>query len=116
MTPWNRNLFGIEDSTASVFSVVRDYPGGVRFKFEVKSTGSEQVSVLDNDFIVRMLCHALIERLPDNALDETWRSIYDNLEWYSRPKLPLSEPEHSPFILPRICEPVEQEPFTLTEE
>lgn len=96
--------------------MIRDYPGGVRFKIEIESTGDELDMSLDNTVIVRWLCHALVERLPDDALQETWRSIYDTWEWHSRPIPPLPEPEFPPYILPRICDPVDEEPFTLTEE
>ncbi len=116
--PWPLSPFLVEDwGTQSLLSVVRDYPGGVRIKFEVEveSTG-DGPSFLPKDVAIRLLCHGFLERLPSEALDDVWGNIYDAWEWHSRPALPGPKLESSPFVLNRIFEPVEEKPFTLTEE
>ncbi len=95
--------------------MVRDYPGRVRIKFEVESTG-DGPSFLPKDAVVRLLCHGFLERLPSAALDDVWENIYDAWEWHSRPALPVPKMESPAFVLDRIFDPVEEKPFTLTEE
>ncbi len=113
---WNQIPFLVEDPGArTVHSVVRDYPGGIRIKFEVESTG-DRPSFLPNDAIMRLLCHVFVERLPSDAIEDVWGNIYDAWEWHRRPTLPAPRPETAPFVLGRIFEPVEEEPFTLTED
>ena len=108
--------FLVEDSgTESVLSVVRDYPGGVRIKLELESTGDGPL-VLPKDAVIRLLCHGFLEWLPSEALDDVWENIYDAWEWHSRPTLPTPEMESPAIVLDRIFDPVEEKPFTLTEE
>ncbi len=95
--------------------MVRDYSGGVRIKFAVESTG-DGPSFLPKDAVVRLLCHGLLEQLPSAALDDVWENIYDAWEWHSRPALPVPKTERPAFVLDRIFDPVEEKPFTLTEE
>lgn len=95
--------------------MVRDYPGGIRIKIEVESTG-DSPSILPKDAVVRLLSHALLEWLPSGALDDVWENIYDAWEWHSRPALPVPKMESPAFVLDRIFDPVEEKPFTLTEE
>ena len=114
--PWSLIPFLIEDrGTQSVLSVVREYPGGVRIKFEVESTG-DSPSFSPRDAVVRLLSHVDLERLPSKALDDVWENIYDAREWHSRPALPVPKMESPTFVLDRIFDPVEEKPFTLTEE
>jgi len=116
MPPWIRGQYLIEDrATESLLSMVRDYPGGLRIRFEVESTG-DRPSFLPKDAAVRLVCHGFLERLPSEALDDVWESIYDAWEWHSRPAVPVPKLEGPAFVLDRIFEPVEEKPFTLTEE
>ena len=84
-------------------------------KLEVESTG-DSPSFLPKDAVVRLLSHALLERLPAAALDDVWENIYDAWERHSRPALPVPEMEGPAFVLDRIFDPVEEKPFTLSEE
>jgi len=116
MKPWPLDLFLVEDQgTESLLSVVRDYPGGVRIKFEVESTG-DGPSFLPKEAVVRLLSHVFLEQLPSGALVDVWENIYDAWEWHSRPALPVPKPESPAFVLDRVFDPVEEKPFTLTEE
>ncbi len=108
--------FLVEDlHTQSVLSVVHDYPGGVRIKLEVESTGDGPL-VLPKDAVIRLLCHGFLEWLPSEALDDVWENISDAWEWHSRPALPVPTMEGPVIVLDRIFDPVEEKPFTLTEE
>ena len=115
-TLWIHSPFLVEDrGTQSFLSVVRDYPGGVRIKFEVERTG-DGPSVFPKDAVVRLLCHGFLERLPPEALGDLWENIYDAWEWHNRPVLAVPKIEAPPLILDRIFDPVDEKPFTLTEE
>ena len=114
-TPWSRDPFPLEERGTESLSLVRDYPGGVRFKLEVESTG-DGPSVLPRDVVVRLLCHGILEQLSSMALDDVWENIYDAWEWHSRPSLPPPKMESPAFVLDRVFDPVEEKPFTLTEE
>ena len=84
-------------------------------KFEVEGTG-DGPSSLPKDAVVRLVCHGLLEWLPSEALGDVWESIYDAWEWHSRPALPVPRMEGPTFVLDRVFDPVEEKPFTLTEE
>lgn len=114
--PWSLGPSLVEGpGTQSLLSVVRDYPGGVQITLEVESTG-DIPSFLPKEAVVRLLCHGFLERLPSDALDGVWENIYDAWEWHSRPTLPVPQMESPPFVLDRVFDPVNEKPFTLTEE
>lgn len=116
MPRWNLGQFLIEDQgTESLFSMVRDYPGGLRIRFEVESTG-DLPSFLPRDAVVRLVCHEFLERLPSEALGDVWANIYEAWEWHTRPALPDPVMQGSTFVLDRIFDPVEEKPFRLTED
>jgi len=84
-------------------------------KLQFESTG-DGPSFLPRDAAIRFACHGLLECLPSAALDDVWESIYDAWEWHRRPALPAPKMESPPLVLDRIFDPVEEKPFTLTEE
>lgn len=71
---------------------------------------------MPDDAVIRLLCHAILERLPHEALDGVWELLNDTWEWYRRPVLPAPPVEQPSFLLGRVFDPVDEEPFSLTEE
>lgn len=116
MPPWFPSRYLPEElGTESLLYMVRDYPGGVRLKIELESTG-DLPSFLPRDAAIRLVCHGFLEWLPSEALDDVWGNIHDAWESYRRPALPARRMEQPLFVLNRIFNPVEEKPFTLTEE
>lgn len=98
-----------------MFSVLRDFGDGVRIMLEVDSTHYGPL-LLPKDAIYRLVCHAMLERLPSEAIQDVWETMYDAWEWHRRPALPAAKIESPPFVLNQIFEPVEEKPFSLDEE
>jgi hypothetical protein len=114
---WIPDPFSAESSeaTRSVFASVHDHPG-VRFKFELESTGESPV-FMPEDVLLRVLCHVILERLPADAIRGVWENVYDAWEWHLRPRLP-APPEsyaHLPAVT-RVFSVVEEPPFRILEE
>ena len=67
---------------------------------------------------LRLFCHALLSRMPDDALVETRDSLVDLLDFYVQPlALPFSEPETEPkTIIGRLLEPQGPSPFVFDFE
>lgn len=64
----------------------------------------------------RLLCHALLQRLPDEALSEAVQSLFDMNEFYHLPQsvAPLSLPQKS--IPVRITGSYMEPVYPITEE
>jgi len=102
-----------DTGTGSVY-FVSDYPGGIRFKFGVESTG--QSMYLPEDAIMRLVCHAMLEHLPKEALGDAWVSLNDAWEWYGRPLIAIPKANELANRIDAIFDPVDEEPFSLTED
>lgn len=113
---WNPIERLVDDSgTGGFISIVNEYECGVRTRFELESTGDAPSSV-PRDLVIRFLCHAIVERLPTEALVDVWESLHDAWEWSSRPTLPTPKPESPPITVHRVLDPVEEAPFRFREE
>lgn len=115
--PWSPNRSsGDSAGTESIFAIVQNHPG-VRFKFEVESTG-ESPAFVPEDALLRLLCHIFIERLPADAISSVWECIHDAWGWHSRP-IRLMPPPEIPTSTPsanRVFAVVDEPPFRILEE
>ena len=115
MKPWSQSLCAIDDpGTESVFGLVSEYSGGFRIRLECESTGDPSLSP-PYEVWKRFACHVYLERLPADAVEEVWESVWDAWQW-SRRAVEVGEREPRSIVLNRVFEPVEEEPFTLSEE
>lgn len=65
---------------------------------------------------VRLLCHALLQRLPDEALPEAVESLTGMYEFYARPRLPLPELPARPSVSARITGSYVAPVYPVTED
>jgi hypothetical protein len=84
--------------------------------FNIQETDEAQIPRLEQ-VIGRTLCHFLVSRIPDEALEELYQSIRDILHFYKtplqqHPSLPPFRPEIGPYTVNRIVRPV----FSVQEE
>lgn len=93
----------------------RTYPGA-HFTFEVTGKDGEGIQIDSVPLLQRIACHFLLERLPDESLEEIWEHLVDAAEfWIDRPSsaiptLPLGSVQRG------VLSPTEREAFFVTEE
>ena len=114
--PCNLSQSDESDFTESYMSAVHDY-SGFRFMWKLERTG-DGPALYNEEEVMRVVTHILLERLPENALRDIWETVWDAWEIHSRPELSSLDyvRELPQPIINRVFEQEEEVPFNLVEE
>jgi hypothetical protein len=66
--------------------------------------------------ILRLLCHAMIERIPDKGIWEACDSLKQCYDYYRLPVSQPAEPMPKPAMVRNILPRVEEPPFHIAED
>jgi len=101
------------NGTRSALTSICEYAGG-RLMWEAGATGAPEHN---EDTILRLLCHFAISKLPSEAINEVWDTVYDQWQWHSQPRLvalPVAQPPI--HVVNRVFLGQEEPPLQISED
>ncbi len=114
MKPWRRRA-GLEQQAETSLVSISWWANLQRATFWHAVT--DVVNEDDTSYQMRMVCHALVDALPDEALDELLEAVTSMKEFYlNRPVEPSLLPAPSLVIPATVTRAVERPEFYVVEE
>jgi hypothetical protein len=118
MSPWNQDPSEIEttkDQAESDWDTFGTFmASGSRLHLNFQETGSDPLTRAS--LLARLFCHAVIARLPDEALPEMCDSASNIYGFYSQPTPALELPTPSPRGQASLTSLKDAPPFQIVEE
>lgn len=121
ISPWGLSPFrlieaGTTDFSCRLFFPTSSHAGGLTVLVGFHFFGTSDRVILPEAVVGRLLCHALVRRLPEKGLGEALASLTEMVRFYSEPEPVPRLPEPTRWVPVQMGETVKATVHPVTEE